>query len=149
MKVRVVGDASLGWLDAVELWGASVEGVISQRGNIKHLVETLYSDVYVAPLADGLRMLPHRSWNGIVLSTIETVDDAIMLTELVETWGPAIVLTAGHSSISRPKFHEWTNLADIGYEGKVQHRCCHQDFGGVTTSKWKVAFSWKASYDDI
>ena len=112
-----------------------MEGLINQRGNIKHLVETLYPDVHVASAADGMRMLPHSEWKGMVVSTIETASDAIMLKELVKAWGPAIVMTASHSSISGPKFHGWTDLSDLDYKGKVLNRCFHQDFGGVTTTR--------------
>ena len=56
VRVRVVGDASLGWLDAVQLWGASVEAFVCHGGNIKHLVENHYPDVYVAPMAAAMHL---------------------------------------------------------------------------------------------
>jgi hypothetical protein len=38
VRLRVFGDASLGWLDAAMLWGASVEIFVCHGGNVKHLV---------------------------------------------------------------------------------------------------------------
>eukprot|EP00956_Cyclotella_meneghiniana_P001321 scaffold1440_cov23-Cyclotella_meneghiniana.AAC.2 len=149
VRVRVVGDASLGWLDAAQLWGASVEAFVCHGGNIKHLVENHYPDVYVAPMTTAMHLLPHRSWDGIAIGTIENQEDACTFRELVKAWMPAVVIMTGHCSISRSKFHEWTDLSMDGYEHTSLHRCSHQDFGGVTASKWKVAFSWRSSFEDI
>ena len=106
-----VGDASLGWLEALQLWGASVELFVSQGGNIKHLIEKLYPDVHVAPLARSVAVLPYRNWDGLAVGTVECEEDANTFKKLVEAWGPALVITAdGHGSISRSKFHQWTDL---------------------------------------
>lgn len=121
MRVRVVGDASLGWLDAVQLWGAPVEAFISQGGNCKHLVDNLYPDVYVAPLAAGLRMVPHGSWDGVAVSTVKTTEDALKLRELIKVWKPAFVLVTGHACISQSKFNQWFDLSNEGYEHTLQH----------------------------
>ena len=60
VRVRVVGGVSIGWLDALILWGASVEVFVCQEGNVKHLVKDLYPDVYIAPLAEAAETPPHR-----------------------------------------------------------------------------------------
>lgn len=49
VRVRLFGECSLGWLDALMLWGASVEVFVCQGGNVKHLIDLLYPDVHVAP----------------------------------------------------------------------------------------------------
>ena len=149
VRVRVVGNGSLGWLDAAQLWGASVEVFVGHGGNIKHLVESLYPDVYVAPVVDARALLPHRSWDGIMVGTIKDGEDAMVFMDLVKTWLPALVIVASHGSTSRSEFHKWTNLGLEGYEYKSQHKCSHQDFGGVTPSRWRVSFSWRQAFKEI
>lgn len=51
VRVRIIGSSSLGWLDSFILWGACVEVFVCQGGNVKHLIESLYPGVYVAPLS--------------------------------------------------------------------------------------------------
>ena len=149
VRVRVVGEASLGWLEALQLWGASVEVFVCQGGNIKHLIERLYPDVHVAPLAQSLEILPYHSWDGLALGTISSESDAQDFKSLIKAWDPSLVIMSGHASISRSKFHQWTDLKEMGYERTASHRCSHQKFGGVTASSWKLAFSWKGSHAEI
>ena len=149
VRVRVIGDASLGWLDAMKLWGASIEVFVSQGGNTKHLIENLYPDVYIAPREAALRMLPHRAWDGLVVGTLESDQDACLAREIILAWCPSIVILTGHQSVSRPRFHRWTDLSHDGYEHTTQHRCAHHDFGGVTVSGWKIAVSWRRSEHNL
>ena len=96
VRVRVMGGASIGWLDALMLWGASVEVFVCQGGNVKHLVESLYPDVYIAPLAEAAEMPPHRGWDGILFATLDNEEASQHATTLVERWRPsAIVLANG------------------------------------------------------
>eukprot|EP00956_Cyclotella_meneghiniana_P030545 scaffold77143_cov87-Cyclotella_meneghiniana.AAC.2 len=70
VRVRLFGEASLGWLDISMLWGACVELFVCQGGNAKHLTERLYPDVHIASLAEALTVPPYRSWDGVLISTI-------------------------------------------------------------------------------
>lgn len=140
VRVRVVGGASIGWLDALRLWGASVEVFVCQGGNVKHLVEDLYPDVFIAPLVEAADMPPHRGWDGILFATLDTEEASQHVATLVERWRPSTLILAAHKDVSRHTFYKWIDFSDLGYEFKSQHRCKHQDFGGVTTSSWKFAF---------
>lgn len=84
VKVRVVGGALIGWLDALQLWGASVEVFVCQGGNVKHLVEDLYPDVFIAPLAEAADMPSHRGWDGILFATIDKEEASQHVATLVD-----------------------------------------------------------------
>ena len=144
VRARVFGEASLGWLDALRLWGASVEVFVTKGGSVKHLVDKLYPDVFTTPHAEALKMPPHR-WDGLMVGTVETEADANAAKQLVRAWHPSFVIMSCHHTISRPKARRWMDLADLGYQHTTQHRCSHQDFGGVTLSDWKIAFSCRSS----
>ena len=46
VKVQIFGDGLLGWLEALCLWGAVVEVVVSRGGNyLKHLCHLLHPNV--------------------------------------------------------------------------------------------------------
>eukprot|EP00956_Cyclotella_meneghiniana_P021773 scaffold40171_cov59-Cyclotella_meneghiniana.AAC.2 len=127
VRVRLFGEASLGWLDISMLWGACVELFVCQGGNAKHLTERLYPDVHIASLAEALTVPPYRSWDGVLISTIRNELEAQELHSLAGKWGPLVIIIATHTgSISRPSFDKWTDYADLGYAHRHMLRCHHK-----------------------
>ena len=139
VRVRLFGESSLGWLDTALLWGACVEVFVCQGGIVKHLVELLYPDVHIAPLAESLTMPPNREWDGVLIATISTKSEADHLRRLVERWGPLVVIIAAHpKKISKASFDKWTSYQDLRYTHSNKYICRHIDFGGVTSSDWRM-----------
>ena len=147
VRVRVVGDASLGWLDSMELWGACVELFVCHGGNVKHLAERLYPDVYIAPVAESVQIPPHRCWNGLLAGTLSSEQDAIEVMTLIDAWRPAVFILACHCTMSRRQVHRVFNPKSLGndYDHVEQYQCTHRRFGGVTTSSWKIVFGVQRS----
>ena len=147
VRVRVVGDASLGWLDSMELWGACVELFVCHGGNVKHLVERLYPDVYIAPVAESIQIPPHRCWNGLLVGTLSSEKDAEEVMTLIDAWRPSVFVLACHRSMSRRELHRVFNPKSLGhdYTHVEQYRCGHRRFGGVTTSSWGFVFGVRKS----
>ena len=144
VRVRVFGSASLGWLDASMLWGACVEAFICPGGRVKHLAEQLYPDVYIASWASSLLLPPHRHWDGVLVGTIKSEEEAEQYMSLVERWTPKIVILTCHISVSRKRFAGWSNCSKFGYD--VHHQQCHhEEFGGVSISSWRLMIAVKSS----
>ena len=140
VRVRIYGSASLGWLDSFMLWGACVEVFVCHGGNVKHLVESLYPDVYVAPLAKATKLPPHRPpWDGVLATTISSDEEAKELYALAELWRPTVILIATHKHVSRKKFDSWLPFVNLQYGHMLRHLCHHNEFGGVTSSVWRMA----------
>ena len=77
VRVRIVGGASLGWLEAAELWGACVEAIVTRGGNINHLCNEIYSDVLIASPSIGLAMSSMRGqWDGVLMCTVFSDQEA-------------------------------------------------------------------------
>jgi hypothetical protein len=138
VRVRVVGVSSLGWVDAFILWCACVEAFICQGGNVRHLVEQLYPDTYIAPLDKALCIPPLHGWDGILAGTLLTQDDADHFRQLVKAWRPTLVLITSHSSLPRKTLNKWLLFQDLQYI-HFAHACHHEKFGGVTNSAWRLA----------
>jgi hypothetical protein len=122
----VFGDASLGWLDAAMLWGASVEIFVCHGGNVKHLVGQLYPDVFVAPMATAVELPPHHCWDGLLVGTLSGAEDGNMLAKRMESWRPGIFVISCLAAISRRELHRLTDFTHLGYSSITQHRCNHQ-----------------------
>ena len=139
VRVRLFGVSSLGWLDTARLWGTCVEVFVCQGGIVKHLVEQLYPDVHIAPLAEALEIPPYRCWDGVLLATIDNQSEADQLHLLVEKWRPQVIIIATHAGrTSKSVFERRTNYHDMGYTYPIQYVCWHNIFGGVTNSGWRI-----------
>jgi len=142
VRVRVFGKQSLGWLDTAMLWGACVEMFVCQGGNVKHLIEQLYHDVHIAPLAEALEVPPHRSWDGVLLATIGNQTEGDHLEALIKKWRPLVVVIASHHQcISRATFDKLTDYGELGYDHAQKYVCWHNQFGGVTVSGWRMCIT--------
>jgi hypothetical protein len=139
VRVRLFGNRALGWLDAVELWGASVEVFVLGGGNVKHLIDQIYPEVYVAPLPQAVRMPPYGDWDGLLLGTLGEEEDAQNFKQLLKAWRPWLVLIVVHHSVSRRRFNNWINHDVVGYNFVLHQQCCHKASGGVTNSMWRLA----------
>ena len=138
VRTRIVGAASFGWLDAARLWGASVEVLVTRGGKLKNIAHQLYPDVLLAPPAFAIDLPPHRHWDGSVLTTITSQEDADDVDRLTRAWRPLVCLVAFHSSVTRRQMSRWLPLKLEEYSRRVDFRCCHDAFGGVTSSVWNI-----------
>ena len=110
VRTRVVGAASLGWLDMVMMWGTSVEAFVCKGGNVKHLVEQLYPDVYIPSPSHAEHMPLHGSWDGLLLGTIADQQDAEICAKLIGKWHPSVVILSVHGTVPRRAFTVWTKF---------------------------------------
>jgi hypothetical protein len=141
VRVRVFGDAALGWLDAAMSWGASVETMICGRGKIGHLANILYPSVPITPPADAARLPPRSVWDGILLATVASEKDVDTLLGIVDHSHPLCVVVAAHPSLPRGVFERLRRMRGTCYTvGHTRGVCQHSAVGGVTRSDWRLGY---------
>ena len=89
VRVRVVGQHSLGWLESAWLWGSSVEAFVGGGSGVTRLISILYPDVFFCSAYKAQYMLPHGAWVGAQLTTIRDDADAALNFRLAEAWRPS------------------------------------------------------------
>mmetsp|Transcript_5950 Transcript_5950/g.13021 ORF Transcript_5950/g.13021 Transcript_5950/m.13021 type:complete len:1140 (-) Transcript_5950:4782-8201(-) len=86
-----------------------------------------------------MRLPPNTPWNGIVMATLRSDEEARLFRAIVERWRPTWVVAACHGSTSRNIVMKWLgHKISHSSANKWSGRCIHSAFGGVTDSEWKV-----------
>jgi hypothetical protein len=141
VRVRVVGNASLGWAEVAKRWGAELEAIVTEREPVvKHGVTqivSLLTKLEPITLPQALSMEPTGRWHGLMLATIESPSDSAMIATLFQRWRPDLCILALPSSYSRSKVLQAIPILSPGYK-KTLFKTRHIDFGGVTTTEWHV-----------
>lgn len=126
-----------------------MEAFVCPGGNVKHLVHVLYPD----PLAQAMKLPPHRPpWNGVLVATLTTKNEAEDFSKLVHLWQPdVVILVAHHQRVTRKEFISWMPFVNLHYHHMTHQVCRHDKFGGVTTSCWRraIAFCEQATTYDL
>ena len=78
----------------------------------------------------------HPAWDGICLGTIRVSEDTADDGDLFKNWSPLIAIIALPSTILRKERKAlWNEFENEGYT-KMDIKCRHADFGGVTHAAW-------------
>lgn len=142
VKVRIVGDASFGWLEGAIKWGCHVEIFVCSRVKISQKSKELYPGIDVVTPSKAAKMQPrHGKWEGIVLSTIDSKDQWDAVVSLLNEWKPSMCLIVwNRNALTRRANHVWPEGMKRGGYAYRQEWLNHSQFGGVTTSCWRMKF---------
>ncbi len=95
MYVRVVGENSFVWVEAVGLWGATVEPVVLEDKLLPKELRQTFNDPPVIPRDAALKLPPvGGAWSGIMFATIQDKSDAALIGTFLTAWQPATVVLA-------------------------------------------------------
>ena len=134
VRVRVVGDRSLGWIEVAEGWGARIEAVV-HGPKARTVLERYFSHLTRIDVATAYHLPPREPWNGLVFATMGDEEDAEMLHHLLGRWNPLITIIAVPSHVSRTRRRKWLKGLGRLREWPVKH----QDLGGVTEARCCLA----------
>ena len=148
VRIRIVGQHSLGWLEAAWLWGCSVEAFVAKEDRVTRLLKQIYPDVYHCLPSQAHHMLPHSPWVGAYLTTIRDDADAALNLRLVERWKPSWIVVAFQSSTTQKQRTKWAPYYDCGYK-RYWKEVSHSMFGGVTTSEWMIGYYFREEQDQL
>ena len=143
VSFRIVGDSSHGWAEAAESWGGTVDAIVhSTQAN--HQFNKTFNLPKSIPVSKAHCLSPTDSrWNGVMLCTILSEDDARRAAALFEAWQPLIAILALPFSLPRRVRSKWTHgsktsLFDLaGYGSVLDVNLTHSFVGGVTSACWR------------
>lgn len=146
--VRIIGDISLAWAEAAILWGGHVEVVVDHHTTFKQLLSLHYPNIRIATYRQALGIPPFDEDQGLTMATIATEKEAGIAMALICKWNPEVVVIASPTRVSRGDFKKWLPLDPSLYCGLKTTVCKHSEFGGVTTSSWRLCIATrKRSWD--
>eukprot|EP00804_Cyclotella_cryptica_P003479 CCRYP_002110-RA/>CCRYP_002110-RA protein AED:0.51 eAED:0.17 QI:0/0/0/1/0/0/5/0/1273 len=130
VQVVVIGWPSLAWVEAAELWGASVEAFIVQKRNKDNvLTHQLFPTI---PILTPPRLYPpvhNRDWSGALLATIDSSEDTSLVARCIDAWNPTHVILAVHGDTSRREANNLLPTRPAAYH-EYNLVCRHDQFGG-------------------
>lgn len=136
VKVRVVGNSSVSWVDAVSKWGGELQAVVVDNSQVTRFIKQNYRCPVLDP-SQARKHPPHEPWHGIAFATVRTLKDRLLIADLFEAWLPGEFVIVAHGSLSRRETMELVPQHTGRYRFKVS-RARHSDFGGATTTIWNV-----------
>ncbi len=137
VRVCVVGLGLMGWVEAVEAWGAEVESVVVQiPDDFKDIMQKLSITLITTP-EDALCLSPLGPWDGCMLANIATPQDSCLVWSLFKRWHPAIAILLTHLSVSRVDTIAMLPSGLPQFYHKNMFTVCHVSIGGVTSASWR------------
>ena len=142
VRVRVVGEQSVAWAEASILWGATVDAWIVNDMDNDRLCGLLSLPRPISPkVAASLRRGP-SGFEGVVMATLLSAEDAALLTKLVTLWRPAVVVVAGNLGGGRAARNTFCSTLNKVF-GETHdffryYQLCHARVGGVTAAVCQV-----------
>jgi hypothetical protein len=137
VRVRVVGLTSLGWVEALEAWGAAVEAVVVHSTDEFKDIRRLLTLMPATTPQDAHQLLPLGPWDGCMLANLATPKDSELVASLFKQWCPAIAILWVHLLISRSDTIAMLPSALPLFYHKKMITVHHNTIGGVTTASWR------------
>jgi hypothetical protein len=131
VKVRVIGDCSLGWVEVAEGWGARIDAVVFGAKPCQ-VLRRRFSHLTRIDFTSAMNLCVRKPWDGIVFATVKDAEAADAVRKLVERWRPLITVLAVPSCVPRSRWRPW--VQGLGHAQRWTVR--HQDLGGVTEAQW-------------
>jgi hypothetical protein len=137
VRVVVVGDSSLSWVDIVFKWGARLDAVIVDNPQVTRLLQKKFQ----CPVVDSTQarhLPPHGPFHGLVFATSRTLKDRELLKDLFKRWLPADLIITVHGKLTRSATQDLVPEHDTARCKFKVSRARHSQFGGATVSVWNV-----------
>jgi len=149
VRVRVIGENSLGWLEAAKDWGCNVEAFVCPNTKITKLATQLIPQVTIKTPTEAVHMPPRSKWDGIMLGNVLNKSDALLFDNLFGRWQPLAACLSFPAHFLRSEVIKLLPPTESPYVKKF-HKCLHSKFGGVTTSDWHViTYSRSIVFEDV
>ncbi len=101
MRIRVVGESSLGWVETLEAWGALVGAVVVDNPDSSKDIRGLVTSTTTTTSHNAYLLQLIGPWDGCMFANLTTTQDSEMVANLFKQWRPAIVVLLVHASLSR------------------------------------------------
>lgn len=143
VSVRVVGRSSLAWIEAAFLWGAKLEAVVMDNGELNQHLRSTYGCLPVS-LNDAKSLPPRGPWTGIPFGTVLSDQEASAFASVFAVWLPRDAVLVAHGTKSRSEVLKWIPQVSGRYRMKLS-KLSHDKFGGVTSTAWHLVHLSRAT----
>lgn len=121
VRVHIVVARSVGWVQALEDWGASIEAVVKEDApdplkSIRHLITSSPTSIP----QQALSLEPSGPWGGAMFAPASARQEFDLFSKLFNCWRPAIaVLSAAHSTSRADLVAQLPNGLPISYKKRI------------------------------
>ncbi len=127
----------MGWVEALEAWGAADEAVVVQTPDeFKDIRRVLTLTPATTP-QDAHQLLPLGPWDGCMFANLATPKDSELVASLFKRWRPAIAILSVHMAISRSDTIAMLPSPLPPFYHKKMITVHHNAIGGVTSASWR------------
>ncbi len=127
----------MGWVEAVEAWGAEVEGVVVHLPDNFKDIRQRFSITPTTTPQDAPHLLPLGPWDGCMLANIAMPQDSLLVSSLFKRWHPAISILSTHSLLSRIDTIAMLPSGLPAFYHKKMITLRHVTIGGVSSVSWR------------
>jgi hypothetical protein len=139
VSVQVVGSTSVGWVEALEAWGADLEAIVVDTPEKFKDIRLLLSIMPTTTPQAAHAMLPLGPWDGCMVANLRTPWDSELASSLFKRWHHAIVILLIHSSILRTYTISMLPSGLPIFYCKKTFTVHHHAIRGVTSASWRFA----------
>ena len=149
IKFRIVGDHSSAWAEAASLWGGTVDCIVHSRAANHFFNSALHLPSSVTEAcARGPPFVGDSDWDGILLATLSSEEEAHLAGRLFHLWRPLIAIYAPTPGLPRKTKSQWLETAaGLGHSPDLSDLYSatfvdrpHSYFGGVTLARGSFAY---------
>jgi hypothetical protein len=137
VRVQVVGWTSMGWVEALEAWGAMVKAVVVHSTDEFKDIRRLLTLTPITTSQDAHQLLPLGPWDGCMLANLATLKNSELVSSLFKQWQPAIAILLVHLLMSRLDTIAMLPSRLPPFYHKKMIIVRHIAIGGVTSASWR------------
>jgi hypothetical protein len=134
LRVRVVGNSSYPWAEAVHLWGSKLEAVVVDNLQVITFLKQ-HCNLKPTYIQQAVALPPLGPWNDYLFATLVTPKDVDWFNRLFVKWKPKQAFVMLHGKFLRTQVLEMLPPSDSFYSRKTS-KARHSQFGGVSVSEW-------------
>ena len=134
LRVRVVGNSSYPWAEAVHLWGRKIEAVVVDNLQVITFLKQ-HCNLKPTYIQQAVALPPLGPWNDYLFATLVTPKDVDWFNRLFVKWKPKQAFVMLHGKFLRTQVLEMLPPSDSFYSRKLS-KARHSQFGGVSVSEW-------------
>jgi hypothetical protein len=137
VRVRVVGSTFMGWVEALEAWGAELEAIVVDTPDKFKDIRWLLSITPTTTLQAAHAMLPLGPWDGCMVTNLQTPRDSRLASSLFKHWHPANVILLIHLLILKTYTIAMLPSGLPRFYHKKTFTVHHHAIRGVTSASWR------------
>jgi hypothetical protein len=139
-RVCIVGSSLIAWVQVLEDWGMSVEGVMEHILDPIKDIRQILSKLPTITLQEALSLEPLGPWDGCMFANIRTSQDLKLFAMLFGCWHPAIAVISMDYTLLKADTISLMPLDVLPSCKKRLITVAHTAIGGVTSTSCRFEY---------